>query len=155
MTERARKLVKVMELREEKTRRELARILRAVAKQRAGVEAFEQLIDAVEERIDATLRSRYSGAACTVAAVNELDAHAVTLSANREHLQQLRRKSQQALDELEMRQREAARSWRRSDVRRGHATSLTRAERVARMLRACESEDEAHTERHSVSQRDP
>jgi protein involved in temperature-dependent protein secretion len=155
MTERARKLVKVMQLREERTRRALARLLREVARKRAGVQAFEQLIDAVQERIDATLHSRYSGGARTVAALSELDAHALTLNASREQLQQLRRQSEQALHDLVGQQRNAARTWRRSDVRLGHATSLTRAERVARMLRACESEDEAHSERHAMPQRDP
>ena len=154
MTARTHKLVKVMELREESARRALARLLREVAKKRAGVEALEKLIDAVQERVVSILRSRYSGEARTVAALSELEAHAQTLSENREQLQQLRRQAQQALDELAMQQRNAARHWRRSDVRRGHVKSLARSERIASMVRAYELEDEAHGERRAMSQRD-
>jgi RNase adaptor protein for sRNA GlmZ degradation len=154
MTGRTHKLVKVMELREESARRELARLVRELAKTRSGVEAVEKLIEAVQERIDMLLRSRYSDGSRTVAALNELEANAQGLSAHREQLRQLRSQAQQALDELARQQRNAARHWRRSDVRRGHVSSLARSERIASMVRSHESEDEAHGERRAVSPRD-
>jgi len=154
MTARTHKLVKVMELREESARRALARLLREVAKKRAGIEALEKLIEAVQDRVDAILRSRYTGEARTVAALSELEAHAQTLSENREQLQQLRRQAQQALDELTTQQRNAARHWRRSDVRRGHASSLARSERIASAVRAHELEDEVHGELRALTERD-
>lgn len=151
MTTRVRSLLPVLERRETRARLALTRLTRELEKKRASVRAMQRLIDALRARLQSTLAGRYSGGACTVAALTELEQHMQALHSSAEQVAALRERAREEADELAGRQRAAAQRWRRCEVRLDHVTVLARHERVASALVECELDEELHAERHAAS----
>jgi hypothetical protein len=146
MAERAHVIVPVLRHRETKLRLELALLVRARAKAKAELLAIDEAITALDERLRTAHGARYSDGPRTVAAVTELESHARTLHDTREQVVALKARAQQTLQEATTRQEQAAQEWRRGEVRLGHAEMLARRERIARVINACELEEELQAE---------
>jgi hypothetical protein len=130
-----RSILRVLEWREHRSRRELARSMRAASDVRTRIEALEQVMAAVDERVKMGFDERLNGGPRKVSALMELEQHAKSLLAARAQLNDLKRHSGDELARLEERRLADARRWRRDDVKLAHGRTMARRDAVARAAR--------------------
>jgi hypothetical protein len=135
-------MIRVLAWRERKSREALARLSRAIATVDAEIRTVEQVIAAVDARINANLNARLAGRPVSVATLLELEQHTQSLVSGRERVVELKRKSEHNLAELRVRQRNDARRWRRDEVKLTHARALARRETILRAARTAEAQEQ-------------
>jgi hypothetical protein len=98
-------MIQVLEWRERKSREALARLSRAIAAVDAEIRTVEQVIAAVDARINGNLNARLADTPVSVATLLELEQHTQSLVSGRERVVELKRQSEHKLAELRVRQR--------------------------------------------------
>jgi hypothetical protein len=136
-------LIQVLEWRARKSRQALARLSRAIAAVDAEIRTVEQVIAAVDARINANLNARLAGDPVSVVTLMELEQHTQTLVSGRERVADLKRQSEHKLAELRVRQRSDARRWHRDEVKLIHARELARREAILSAARQAEAQEQA------------
>jgi hypothetical protein len=148
MADRMHFMIRVLKQRENDARLALARLARDVASKQATLAMADRAIATIDQNLRNALGSRYvNGQTRTVAELLESETMVRNLNGALEKLRHLRVAAQRELDETIARQQFAARQWKREEARLRHIEFLARRERIAKAVRTCEAEDEAHVER--------
>jgi hypothetical protein len=155
VVDRVQLMLRVLEKREQDSRRELARKAREVVTKKAKVVSVDQWIDTVGKTLQQAIDARHSGGPRTVASMIESDNHAKALSSGSQQLRQLRVNAQQAVDEAIPQQQLAAQEWHRSEARLDRVKVLAKRARIKQASKVSDAEDEAHAERRTPGARTP
>jgi cell wall-associated NlpC family hydrolase len=155
MVDRVRLMLRILEKREQDSRRELARKAREVAARKTKVASVDQWIATVNRTLQEAIDARHASGPRTVASLIESDNHTKALSSGSQQLRQVRVTAQQAVDEAIPQQQLAAREWRRSEARLDRVQQLARKSRIKRAAKVSEAEDEAHAERRNPGVKTP
>src|SRR5688572_4849864 len=119
-------VIRVLERREQKVRFDIAQLSRAIATSEQSLAAVDETIAAVERRARENANNRYSNGSRSVAELLELEQNSQSLRAGRAQLEEMRERSQQALQRLKDQQRALFTKWRKDDARLAHVTGLAR-----------------------------
>lgn len=144
-------VIRVLERREEKMRREVARVAREVAAKQDSLAALDETIAAVERRMCDNSNARFSDGSRSVAQLLELEQNSQSLRAGHAELEILRTRSRQALATLMDQQRTLSKEWRKEEVRLSHVSDLAQREHILTEVRQFDADEEAFAERYGIA----
>lgn len=146
-------VIRVLERREQRVRFEITQLTRAIATSQESLAAVDETIAAVERRARENASSRYSDGSRSVAELLELEQNSQSLRAGRARLEEIRERSQQALEKLVNQRHTLTTKWHKEEVRLAHVTGLARRERIRTDIKQFDADDESFTERYATGDR--